>query len=196
MQARGFSSQAEASEFGERLRLLVLVAGLCAHLGLDPGRDETLGQFTKAGLRVMGFDPDLRAAPEIHGISVLPDDGKSIFFHASASASVISDPAQLLGAVEELSEAAECDPSEYPESLLLALRLLNLAMISDDSRAKIVLAISAIEGLIQYENWSTKQRQRMDDTVTALRMEGDSEASSLRLLTACTGYSGPAFGKP
>ena len=179
MQARGFSSEAEASEFGERLRLLVLIAGLCAHLGLDPGRDETLGQFTEVGLRVMGFDPDVRVPPEIHGISVLPDDGRSIFVYASASASVISDPAQLLGAVEELSEAAECDPSEYPQSLLLALRLLNLAMISDNSRAKIVLAISAIEGLIQYENWSAKQRQCIGDTVTALRREGDSELAEI-----------------
>ena len=168
MQARGFPSEADASVFGERLRLLVLIAGLCSHLGIDPGRDKTRGQFTEAGLRVMGFEPGLRAPPEIHGISVVPDDGKSVFIYASMSGSAISDPAQLPGAVEELSEAAKCDAGEYPASLVLALRLLNLAIISDDRRAKIVLAISAIEGLIQSEKWSTKQRQCIDDTVTAL----------------------------
>ena len=179
MQARGFPSEADASEFGERLRLLVLIAGLCSHLGIDPGRDKTRGQFTEAGLRVMGFEPGLRAPPEIHGISVVPDDGKSVFIYASMSGSAISDPAQLLGAVEELSEAAKCDAGEYPASLVLALRLLNLAIISDDRRAKIVLAISAIEGLIQSEKWSTKQRQCIADTVTALRRAEDSDLAEI-----------------
>ena len=179
LQARGFPSEAEASEFGERLRLLTLISGLCAHVGLDTGRDEMLGQFTEAFLRDIGFEPDKRAPPEVHGIAVLPDDGKSIFIYGNATASTRSDPTQLLGAVEEISDSTEWDVGEYSADTVLALRLLNLAMISNDSRARIVLAISAIEGLIRDERWTDKQRRWIRNTVSALKQEADGELDEI-----------------
>ena len=176
VEACGFLSESEARQFGERLRLLVTIAGLCSHLGIDAGRDATLGQFSKHALRKMGFEDDLRVPPEIHGVLVLPDDGKSQFIYASASLSVTSDPGQLLEAVEQLSDnSASFDAAKYPDSLINSLRLLNLAMIADDRRAKIVLAIAAVEGLIRDEKWSARQRQWFTDTVASLRGQDDDE---------------------
>ncbi len=175
LQARGFPSEQDARRFGERLRVLATLAGLCSHLGLDAGADELLGQFNEAVLQEMGFGADQRVPPEIHGISVLPDDGKSIFIYLNASGSVRSDPAQLLGALEELTTSGQCNAGEYPQALLRSLRLLNLALISDDSLAKIVLAISGIETLVHDERWSDQQRQWIHDTVLGLRTETDEE---------------------
>ena len=176
VEACGFLSESEACQFGERLRLLVTIAGLCSHLGIDAGRDATLGQFSEHALKKMGFEDDFRVPPEIHGVLVLPDDGKSQFIYASASLSVTSDPGQLLEAVEQLSDnSASFDAAKYPESLINSLRLLNLAMIADDRRAKIVLAIAAVEGLIRDEKWSDRQRRWLADTVATLQEEDDDD---------------------
>ena len=82
LEACGFLKASEARQFGERLRLLVTVAGLCSHLGIDAGRDTTRGPFTEHALPEMGFEDDFRVPPEIHGVLVLPDDGKSQFIPA------------------------------------------------------------------------------------------------------------------
>ena len=180
LEACGFSSASQAGQFGERLRLLVTVAGLCSHLGIDAGSDTTLSQFTEHALRRMGFEDDLRVPPEIHGILVLPDDGKSRFMSASASLSVTCDPGQLIEALEHLADnSASFDADRYPDSLIHSLRLLNSAMIADDRRAKIVLAIAAVEGLIPDKKWSERQLLWFTDTVASLEGKDDSELSEI-----------------
>ncbi len=180
LEARGFSSEGSAREFGERLRLLATIAGLCSHLGIDAGRDTTLSRFTEHLQRRMELEDDVRVPPEIHGVQVLPDDGKSRFMHASASLSVSSDPRQLLEAVEHLSDnAASFDAAKYPDSLINSLRLLNLAMIAEDRRAKIVLAVAAVEGLIRNEKWSERQKEWLADTIGTLREKADAELEEM-----------------
>ena len=180
LEARGFSSEEDARKFGERLHLLATIAGLCSHLGIDAGRDRTLSRFTEHAGRRKGLERDVRMPPEIHGILVLPDDGKSRFAYASASLSVKSDPAQLLEAIETLSDdSASFDITRYPDPLVYSLRLLNLAMIADDSRAKIVLAIAAVEGLIRNEKWSERQKRWLADTIEQLREEADIELEEM-----------------
>ena len=176
LEARGFSSEVEAREFGERLRLLATIGGLCSHLGIDTGRDRTLSQFSELALRRMGLAKDLRVPPEVHGVLVLPDDDKSVFMCGRVSGSVRSDPAQLLEAIETLSDyPASFDAAQYPEALINSLRLLNLSMIASDRRAKIVLAIAAVEGLIRDEKWSDRQLRWFTDTVASLQGENDHE---------------------
>ena len=176
LEARGFSSEKDAYEFGERLRLLATIAGLCADLGIDAGRDSTLGSFSEHALRKADLAQDVRIPPEKHGILVLPDDGKSVFMYANATLSVRHDPVQLLEALETL---LDCSTSfvvgRYPERLVNALKLVNQAMISRDSQGKIVLAIAAVEGLIRNQDWSDKQQGWFDETVAILRKADDSE---------------------
>ena len=108
-EARGFSSESEARQFGERLRLLVTIAGLCSHLGIDAGLDTPRSCFTEHAIERMGFDDDVRVPPEIHGILVLPDDGKSEFMYASGALSVgnnVHDAASLLKAIKTLCDCA------------------------------------------------------------------------------------------
>ena len=128
----------------------------------------------------MGFEHDFRVPPEIHGILVLPDDGKSWFMYASASLSVKGNQGQLIEALEQLADnSASFDVIQYPARLVNSLRLLNLAMIADDSRAKIVLAIAAVEGLMRDEKWSDGQRQWFTDTIESLHAEDDDELGEI-----------------
>ena len=178
LEARGFSSEEDAHEFGQRLRLLATIAGLCAHLGIDAGRDSTLGSFSEhaIALRKTGLAHDVRIPPEKHGILVLPDDGKSLFMYANVTMSVSSDPANLMEALETLLDCSTSfDVGRYPERLVNALKLLNQAMIAEDSRGKIVLAIAAVEGLILNHDWSDRQQEWFHNTIAILEKADDRE---------------------
>ena len=180
LESRGFSSKSEARQFGERLRLLATIAGLCSHVGLDAGRDKTLGAFSEHALRRMGLEHDVRVPPETHGILVQPDDGKSLFMYATGSLSVTNDPRQLIEALEQLADnSSSFDVTQYPSALINSLSLLNIAMIAEDRRAKIVLAIAAVEGLIQDDKWSDRQRRWFTDAVASLQAEEDDELSEI-----------------
>ena len=150
LEACGFSSMRKAKEFGERLRSVSTIAGLCAHLGVDATQDNALTCFDERQLRGLGFITPVHVE-------------------------VIHKPTGLLSAIEEL--AAPGTPEglsrEMPNPLATALQLLNLAMITRDRRAKIVMAISAIEGLFPQEKWTKEQNKwlRQWKTDTADRLD-------------------------
>ncbi len=75
--------------------------------------------------------------------------------------------------------SASFDANEYPDSLINSLSLLNLAMIASDRRAKIVLAIAAVEGLIRDTRWSDGQKRWFTETIANLRAEDDDELSEI-----------------
>ena len=108
LEARGFSSMKKAKEFGERLRSVSTIAGLCARLGVDAtDANALLCLNERALLGGLGF------------LTSVPVD-------------VIHKPDGLLSAIEELTatETLEVLDREIPKPLATALQLLNLAMIT------------------------------------------------------------------
>jgi hypothetical protein len=64
--ARGFLTEAEAETFGNQLRAIVELAGLCARIGVDVGQDKPTGFVNEDWARSMGWiQPDERIAPNI-----------------------------------------------------------------------------------------------------------------------------------
>ena len=55
LEACGFSSMRKAKEFGERLRSVSTIAGLCAHLGVDASQDNALRCFDERQLSGLSF---------------------------------------------------------------------------------------------------------------------------------------------
>ena len=156
LEVGGFATKSEAQEFGERLSETITIGGVCAHLGADTGADDRVG------------------------ISILPAGGAEVAM-GMARLTVAHDPTQLLGAIEDISTALSTEEPEQvlAEPLATAFRLLNLAMIANDRPAKIVLAISAVEGLAGNQQWSERQKQWIADTAGAINDTGDSEMSEL-----------------
>ena len=76
-----FETEDQARVFGEELRRATHLAGLCNRLGVDardPGEDRTVSWLNP---EVFGrMNPEKRLAPDVHGIVVLPDDGKNGVF--------------------------------------------------------------------------------------------------------------------
>ena len=103
---RGFEAEDDAREFGEKLRRAAHMAGLCARVGVDagdPGEDRTVSWFNTNFLRETGaLDADTRLGPGIHGLLVLPDDGKTMFLRmGQAKLSVSSNAGDFVRALQD-----------------------------------------------------------------------------------------------
>ena len=136
----------DARDFGERLRRAVHLAGLCARVGVDagdPGQDRTVSWVNPEVVRGSGaLDPDTRIGPDIHGILVLPDDGKTLFLRLGrATGTVRSNVGDFVQALQEAFPESDVSGGDCP-SIRRAVRVLNLAEISTDPIAKVVLAVS------------------------------------------------------
>ena len=166
MGCRGFEAESHAREFGEELRRAAHLAGLCARVGVDagdPGEDRTVSWFNPEILRgIEGFDPNTRIGPDVHGIVVLPDDGKTLFVrggHASGQVRIYAT--KFVRALEEALPESDTAGSDFP-SIRRAIRVLNLAEMNEDPIAKVVLPISVIEGLATEPPWTDCQKKLIE----------------------------------
>ena len=153
-EARGFPTESEAHTFGERLRANVELAALCSSPGVDTGLDEVLGWVHEEyGRSEGGLKPYQRRGPDVHGLLILPDDDNTVFSRSRAKGTTVSSLELFLEAMRELAD----QPSITEPALALSVRLLNLARINAEPRARIVLAVSAVESVAD-ENWTNEQR--------------------------------------
>ena len=177
---RGFEAEDDARDFGERLRRAVHLAGLCARVGVDagdPGEDRTVSWVNPEVVRGSGaLDPDTRIGPDIHGILVLPDDGKTLFLRLGrATGTVRSNVGDFVQALQEAFPESDVSGGDCP-SIRRAVRVLNLAEISTDPIAKVVLAVSTIEGLATDPSWTDVQKKLIESAAAWLdRTHGDGE---------------------
>ena len=96
MSCRGFETEAQARKFGEELRRATHLAGLCNRLGVDagdPGEDRTMSWLNPEIVR--NVNPDIRLAPDVHGIVILPDDGNNVFARWRMNAQVRANTGRL-----------------------------------------------------------------------------------------------------
>ena len=168
IECRGFETEDDALTFGEELRRAVHMAGLCARVGVDagdPGEDRTVSWVNPDLLRKSGIlDPDTRVGPDIHGILVLPDDGKTLFVRGGGvELSVLSNADNFVRALEEAFPRPEVSAAERP-AIRRAVRVLNLAEMNTDPIAKVVLSISTIEGLATDPGWTELQKEMITKT--------------------------------
>lgn len=162
---RGFEAEDDARDFGEKLRRAVHMAGLCARVGVDAGdphEDRTVSWFNPEVLRELGaLDPDTRLGPDVHGLVVLPDDGKTVFLRMGhATASVRSNASGFVRALQDA--LPESEPAGDSPSIRRAIRVLSLAQLSTDPIAKIVLAVSTVEGLVTDPPWTDAQKELIE----------------------------------
>ena len=144
-EARGFATESEAREYGEKLRATVQVAGLCARLGVAAGPGEDLGW------------PDVNET-DMRGLTVQADAPGLILLQTSATLSIRADADQFLGAMNDLADQPPIDDPEVG----LSVRLLNLALVNSESLGKIVLAVAAIEAAARGAPWNDVQRQMLE----------------------------------
>lgn len=167
LDAHGFPTKVEAHNYGLRLRDAVYVAGICSRLGADPGLGKTRSFFNEEYLRSQGaLSPHSRLAPDRHGLVIIPDDGNNFFLQASVShVTIQADPTKFMGALTDLTDRLPMAEIGIP------VRLLNLAIISNDSIAQIVLANSAVESLVDYPGWSRDQKEYIDKLAVQTKRE-------------------------
>jgi len=109
-------------------------------------------------------DLDERISPDVHGLSILPDDGKPRWTSHFGPVQLLHR-IHALAFVRDIEQAWPGDVAAQHDAppLRRAIRLLNLAMMTEDSTAKALLAISAVESLVSETAWTDKQRKIVKD---------------------------------
>jgi hypothetical protein len=181
---RGFPTEDEAQRFGDRLRGIVELAGLCARIGADVGQDKPTSSINEEWARSRGWvQRDERIALNIHGLAVLPDDDKTRIPLIKGEGTVLADPVQFLGALAEIGPDLPDDFSTVEHGV----RALNLAIASQEALSRMAIAISAVEALGQNETWTSAQKTllnelaaRAESTTNVSKPERQEVADALR----------------
>ena len=162
-EACGFPTEQEARAFGERLRANVDIAAFCSGLGVDTGPDEGFGS-------IKGEDRQSEGRPKPHpqhgpalGLSIRSDDDKPAPGGIWGAVTTASDTEIFLEAMRELA-----DQPSIAEHTIAPVRLLNLALITFQPLARLVLAISAVESRVEDRKWSGEQRDLIDKLATEI----------------------------
>lgn len=133
-EAREFATKAEALDFGEHLRTNVQLAGACSRLGTDTGQEPTVREYDPSVINIVAGAPYIEATLT----ATLP-------------------PEHFLSAMETFTQQSPLEDS----TLLLSVRLLNLAFINPEWLARVVLALAAVEAMAKDQKWSDEQRARL-----------------------------------
>jgi hypothetical protein len=162
MNARGFASEDEARQFGNRLKTAVEVSAVAARVGVDTGQNlatSALGRIVKDALAQEGA----LVRDNVHGLDVFPDHPNTRIFTMNATGIVHAAPDPFLCDLDAIVQAAT-RPSKPIADVLL---LLNYALMRPEPVAQIVFAVSAVESLGQDESWSEDQKQLLRELAAA-----------------------------
>lgn len=171
-QAAGFPIEDEARRFGEQLRTVTEIAGLCSRLGIDVGKDEPTSWVSEEFAQSIGLiQPHERILPNIHGLMTFPDYGNTRFPLLNLDATVRVAPEHLLGAMTEVAAGL---PDNF-STVTHGVRILNLALINPQQLAQIAIALSAVEALGQNETWTERQAGLINELATQVEISADSD---------------------
>ena len=185
MSSGGFAKESNAIEYGERLRSVAHLAGLCTLVGVDgrtTGDDRTTSHISPAGeewLRSLGaLQADEKVVDDVHGLTVLPDGDNIRIFSGVGTGHVTHDSREFVLAIEETATKGVSHEVEH------AIHMLNQAQINESHLAKVVLTISSIEALSgKNEGWRPAQREIIDRATAWVHAEF-TESESVREVTA------------
>lgn len=154
LQARGFKTEDEAQRFGDRLCSIVQLAALTSRLGADIGQNKPSGWMSEDFARANGLiKAHERIAPNVHGLSILPDDDYTRIPIINIEGTVTAAPEHLMSAIGELGNSSRLAFG----SASTGVRLLNLALMTSEPLAQMALAFSAVEEIGQNERWTQAQ---------------------------------------
>jgi hypothetical protein len=185
--ARGFTTEEAAEYFGTCLCRALQLAALSSRLGVDVGENEPTGWMSEEFARSIGLKEHERIAPNVHGLVILSDDDNTRFPMINIEGRVTADPEQFASALREAGENGDTGFGAGANGV----RLLNLALMTAEPQAQMVLGLSAVEQLGQNENWSEAQvaliKQLAHAAEASMQGAADERAEVARAIrTSCT----------
>jgi hypothetical protein len=149
LNADGFATEEAAQYFGTRLCRTLQLAALSSRLGVDVGENKPTGWVSEEFARSIGLIKEHeRVAPNVHGLTILPDDDNTRIFILNMEGRITADPEQFTSALREAGENGDTGFGAAANGV----RLLNLALVTSEPLAQMVLTFSAVEELGQNEN--------------------------------------------
>lgn len=139
----GFTTKAQATECGEKLKRAVLLVGASLRIGIDPGKDQSRGGLGKV-VRDMGRHKGLNIINDIHGLCVYDEDLPVSF--CSVKGDVIMGT-QADRFAQELTSTYFRNPM-LSDKQVLSLELYNSSHFESSLRARFLSLVTAVEALV------------------------------------------------
>lgn len=163
MNARGFSTDDEAREFGHNLRSAIELASVSTRLGIDAGRDLATSGLARSVKDQIAKETGTFARDNIHGLDVFEDNPNVRIFNLSAPGTIHALPDPFLPMVAEVHGVAASASDRVRDVILL----LNYALMRPEPVTQIVFAFSAVEMLGQSESWTVDQKRLLSEAADA-----------------------------
>jgi hypothetical protein len=139
--ARDFPTEGDARSYGAALKDGLLALAIEARLGVDVGKDRPRGGPGKVLVDLALADCGLVLIPDIHGVSVYPDDGRHQVVGGSATAHRAVGEDRFV----ELLANADRFSQPLPHKIRIAAELLSASYIGESSYATLILSVAAVE---------------------------------------------------
>jgi hypothetical protein len=173
MNARDFSTEEEAREFGHKLRSAIELASVSTRLGIDAGRDLATSGLARAVKDQIAKETGTLTRDNVHGLDVFEDDPNVRIFSINATGTVRAMPDPFLPLVAEVHGVA-ASASDRAHDVIL---LLNYALMRPEPVAQIVFAFSAVEMLGQSESWTDEQKRLLFEVADAAEKSSTGNAN-------------------
>lgn len=151
----GFASEAEALAYGVKLRRAIQLASLQSRNGVDCGKDAPTSAWGNAVKREFFAQSGIHMRDDVHGIDVFKNDGKSVFMNFNADVQVHAGVAPFMQSLIQFYPWMDKITPKVDRIVIM----LNNVLMNPEPVARIVLAISKIEGLGQDQEFTDGQKE-------------------------------------
>ena len=163
LNARGFQTEEEATNFGAMLRSALSVRSAVRRTGIDLGDDRAPSGLFRAAREALEKGVGAKIRDSVHGLDVFEDHDPTIFFGLNPGITVSMTPetfvpsvAGTVGWVNAVCEAA-----------IEAAQLLNLADQGGPPIVRLSLSMAALERLAPPIAWSRAAATRLSECARA-----------------------------
>lgn len=174
--SRGHPTAAAARDFGTTLKDRLLALSVEARIGIDVGKDRIRGGPGKYFSDLVLAEHDIVLLPDIHGLSVYPEDNRHQILRSRATPARIVGVDRFTDILNRMSERQRA----LPARIQVGAELLSASYFGQSSYATLFLSIAAVESVAVRVARSPENIRLLDIAIAAARgAEGDNEIDSV-----------------
>lgn len=174
----GFQSEADAWLYAAYLRKSLVLAFACSNSGIVLWEPQDTSGPTPHLIDLIRDETGLSLGRNIGGATVVPSSGGLAMFGHDVTLSVSMRAAEFIDAIRQSMEQVErLLPTTY-----IALEVMNGALAAGHPVAQAILAVSAVESLVDDVPWSEDQRswlRRAEDAARSAESTTEEEGAQL-----------------
>jgi hypothetical protein len=186
--AKRFRTIEAAARFGTKLQASASIAAAARGYAIDVGADNDATTQTSEIVKAAVAKEGGYLLDDVHGVDVFANLPNSMFFAFNATLSTSLNPANLIEALDLVSQQA----TKIDGATLNAALMINAAIFAPHPVAVIALFVASVESLASGERWEPKQKELIKKLKKYV--EDSAEIDEIQKLELANAIGGLNFG--